>query len=209
MRYNFEQCHWPAVWLEKEQVEGVVTSYTKDGIPPPRGKFYKITTFRRFELNLHALDKRYVEGDEAVRREFVVQITKRRRKKEKLIKGLEALSQHSATNEHERSSAEARLRELNKQVVDLVRKRDPNLERQASIDRRRLFVENLEVLVEGRCGRPEKPLAPWYTDCAITFIVYVRSERELEKMINLAHEATDQYLNIPKRFGARDGERML
>ncbi len=190
----FEYCGWPLFW-EEDVADRQPVLLVYDGRPPSPYLVEKIQ-FQRFELNLEALDKRYAGGDAKVREEHRVQVTYALGKKSKLAQKLTNLANHPSTTKAEADNAKKRLEKLTRTVKNLVAESHPELERRRHIDRKQLFMDNLFVVFEGRCGYPQKMSAPWRK----VYYVYARTYREIYETLNLLHEVTDNYVAIPKRL---------
>jgi hypothetical protein len=157
--------------------------------------------YHRFELYLRVpLIRRYSSEDVRVKHQYRAIVSTKLSSKRDKYSVLCSLVDHPNTLKYERETAERRIKEITRNAVQEVLSSYPELSRRVNIDRVELFFENLEVLLEGRGGKPEDG---YDSIRPVEYFAYARNEEELQFILDEVHRVTDEYKRIPKRLGGR------
>jgi len=106
-----------------------------------------------------------------------------------LLRKLVVLVEHPSSNPHERENAKKRIEEIGVRLEE-----EMDLEF-LNIDRKELYLDNFEILCEGRCGLLQG-------DMHEALFVYARTSEEADEWMNVAQFSADNYVKIPRRLTA-------
>jgi len=161
-------------------------------VDPSHADMIELETVPVHEIWIDPLAKRYFDPF-SVRSEFGVVRVKNEPevsyKDADLLQKLVTLANHPSAEQGERDNALRRISQIGARVTAAQELEFLN------IDRRELFLDNLEVLCEGDCGIYKKGDRE-------TVFVYAMSKLEVEQWIRAAEYAADHYVGIPRRLTA-------
>lgn len=205
MRYDLEGMGWPP-YVSYHEHEPLPPVYFDASEPFPAIEV-KAVHVRRFEIRVAALEWRYAE-EMVVRYEHMVKVEKTVKKSserdEKLMGKLQALADDRAATGAESDNAKRRIEEVKEKAVEEV----VTVEEKRSGSgrcRTQTFIENLEVLSRGICGfRWDEYLGK----IKERFFIYARDEDELNRWMEEAIGAADEYRPIPKEPDVDYGDNL-
>jgi len=144
-----------------------------------------------FEICVDPLDRRYEKACFINTRFGPVRVREEPRVPPKdavLVRKLMALIDHPSTGKDERENAKRRVQQIGQRV-----RMDAETEF-LSIDRKQLFVDNMEVLANG--------LVAICKTIKDRIFVYAGNNDEMEEWMDVAQYAADNYVKIPRRLAA-------